>query len=266
MNVDPFGSLIARAVPLAALFSFTSCALIQEDIQFEDDFTGKNLFGVSSGWAFVEADVDLSNGTGPLADPIIGGSDVGDARSDLDPVFGLGLKYFHYITNNWVIGLIYEYRIFDPTPTSPLNAEVDIDDFGTHHFILDGRYQFNPVDKAKRLRPFVGVQLGFVPGVDADGDVNYEPVSALGLPATSERINLDGDSFFTLGFVAGASYLIRENMTFDFGAFYEYALSPTSDQLVLDPYDVPPLDGPSTYDGELLERGLYLSFGVSWIF
>lgn len=266
MNVDRLGSQIARALPLAALFSFTSCALIQEDIQFEDDFTGKNVFAVSSGWAFVEAAVDLENGTGPLADPSIGGSDVGDSRADLEPVFGLGLRYSHYITHNWLIGLLYEYRIFDPESTRPLSADVDIDDFGTHHFILDTRYQFDTVDKAKRLRPYVGVQLGFVPGIDADGTVSYEAVNSLGLPATSERINLDGDSFFTLGFVAGASYLIRENMTFDFGAFYEYALNPTSDQLVLDPYDVPPLDQPSTYDGELLERGLYLAFGVSWIF
>lgn len=271
MNVVSPGSFVARAFPLAALLSlgslgFTSCAVIQKDIQFEEDFTGKNTFGISTGWAFVEADVDLSDGTGPLANPVLGGSDVGSSSTDLDPVFGLGLKYFRYITNNWVLGFIYEYRIFDPESTRPLNADVDIDDFGTNHFIIDGRYQFDPVDRAKRLRPFVGVQLGYVPGIDADGTVSYEPVSALGLPATQEKINLNGDGFFTLGFVAGASYLIRENMTFDVGAFYEYALSPTEDVLVLDPYDVPPLDQPSSYNGELLESGLYLTFGVSWIF
>ncbi len=260
------GSFIARALPLAALLGFSSCAMIQKDIQFEEDFTGKNTFGVSSGWAFTRADVDLSNGTGPLADPILGGSDVGSSTTDLDPVFGIGLKYFHYLTNNWLLGFIYEYRIFDPESTRPLSADVDIDDFGTNHFIIDGRYQFDPVDRAKRLRPFVGVQLGYVPGIDADGTVSYAPVSALGLPATSENINLDGDGFFTLGFIAGASYLIRENMTFDVGAFYEFALNPTQDVLVLDPYSTPPLDQPTSYDGELLESGLYLTAGVSWIF
>ena len=251
---------------LAALPCFTSCALIQEDIKFEGDFTGKNLIGASTGWAFVSADVDLSNGTGPLANPVLGGSDVGSSSSDLEPVFGLGLKYYHYLTNNWLAGVILEYRIFDPESTRPLSADVDIDDFGTTHLIIEGRYQFDPMLKSQRLRPYLGVQLGFVPGVDADGTVSYEPIAALGLPATSERINLDGSSFFTLGFVAGASYLIRENMTFDFGAFYEFGLSPTEDELVLDPYNTPPLDSPSSYDGELLESGLYLTAGLSWIF
>ncbi|MFT7168243.1 MAG: hypothetical protein ACI80K_001370, partial [Paracoccaceae bacterium] len=34
------GSFIARALPLAALLGFSSCAMIQKDIQFEEDFTG----------------------------------------------------------------------------------------------------------------------------------------------------------------------------------------------------------------------------------
>ncbi len=240
--------------------------MIQEDIQFPEDSTGKHVLGASTGWAFVEADVDLENGTGPLANPLLGGTDVGSSTTDLDPVFGMGIKYYHYLTNNWLVGAIYEYRIFDPESTRPLSADVDIDDFGTHHFILDGRYQFDPVDRAKRLRPFVGVQLGYVPGIDADGKVSYGPVGSLGLPATTEDINLDGDHFFTLGFTAGASYLIREGVTFDFGGFYEYALNPTEDELVLNPYSTPPLDGESRYDGELLESGLYLTAGLSWIF
>ncbi|MEM8709338.1 MAG: hypothetical protein AAGG01_00185 [Planctomycetota bacterium] len=266
MTDCPIGSLFQRWLPLAVVACLTSCNLIQKDIAFEEDFTGKHVFGVSSGWAFVEADVDLSNGTGPLANPVIGGSDVGSSTTDLEPVFGLGLKYFHYITNNWLLGIILEHRIFDPEPTRPLSADVDIDDFGTNHIIIDGRYQFDPIDRAKRLRPFVGIQLGFVPEVNADGEVRYEPISALGLPATTENIELNGDAFFTLGFVAGASYLVRENMTFDFGAFYEFALNPTEDTLVLDPYDGGPLGDASEYDGELLESGLYLTAGLSWFF
>lgn len=266
MTDCPIGSFILRWLPLALVSCLTSCALIQEDIAFEEDFTGRHVLGVSSGWAFVEADVDLSNGTGPLANPVIGGSDVGSSSTDLDPVFGIGLKYYHYITNNWLAGFIFEHRIFDPEPTRPLNADVDIDDFGTNHFVIEGRYQFDPVDRAKRLRPFVGIQLGYVPEVSADGEVRYEAIDALGLAATSEDISLDGDAFFTLGFVAGASYLIREDMTFDFGAFYEYGLNATEDRLVLDPYDGGPLGDPSEYDGELLESGLYLTAGLSWYF
>ncbi len=238
-----------------------------EGVKWPEDMTGKNIVGISSGWAFVEADVDLSNGTGPLSDPIFGGSDVGSSTTDLDPVFGIGLKYQRYLTNNWMVGVILEHRIFDPEATRPLGADVDIDDFGTNHIILDARYQFDPIDKAERFRPFVGVQFGYVPEVSADGETRYDAIGPLGIGATTEELSLEGDSFFTLGFVAGGSYLLRESMTLDLGIFYEYALDPTEDQLTLQPYpNNPPLNGASTFDGELLESGIYLSAGLSWAF
>lgn len=253
---------------LGLLVAATSCASFGgEELRFPDDMTGKNILGVSTGWAFVESDIDLENGQGPLANPVLGGSDVGSSTTDLDPVFGIGIKYQRYLTNNILLGFIYEHRIFDPESTRPLSADVDIDDFGTDHFIIDARYQFDPIDKAERLRPFAGVQIGYVPEVKADGDVNYDGVPPLNIGPSTERISLDGSDFFTLGFVVGGSYLIREDLTLDFGAFYEFALNPTEDQLVLNPYPGnPPLDQPSTYDGELLESGLYLTAGISWVF
>ncbi len=258
-----------RAALLAGLIGpcFMSCSMIEKDIAFPEDMTGKNIVGISTGRAFVEADVTLENGMGPLANPILGGSDVGSSTTTLDPVFGVGVKYFRYLTNNILLGAIYEYRIFDPESTRPLSADVDLDDFGTSHFILEGRYQFDPVDSARRFRPFASLQFGFVPGISADGTVSYAPIPALGIPATQEKIDLDGDSFFTLGFVAGGSYLIREALTFDFSVFYEYALNPSTATLILNPYpNNPPLDEPTTYDGELLESGIYITFGLSWTF
>ena len=262
-------AIVSRAALLLGFLapSITSCGTIQKDISFPEDMTGKNVIGVSTGWAFVEAQVNLSNGDGPLADPILGGSDSGSSTTTLDPVFGFGVKYLRYITNNWLVGFIYEYRIFDPQSTRPLNADVDIDDFGTSHFIVEGRYQFDPIDKARRFRPFASVQLGFVPEVNADGTVSYEPIPGLGIPATQEQIKLDGSSFITLGFVVGGSYLIREALTLDFSIFYEYALTPTEGTLTLNPYpNNPPLDQPTTFDGELFERGLYLTLGLSYVF
>lgn len=260
--------LMRAALVLGLVFpGLVSCKMIQKDISFPEDMKGQNVVGVSTGWAWVEADVDLSNGQGPLANPLLGGSDVGSSTTDLDPVFGIGIKYYRYLTNNWLIGALYEHRIFDPESTRPLNADVDIDDFGTNHFILEARYQFDPIDSAGRLRPYAGVQFGYVPEVSADGEARYEPIPALGIPATTEQIELDGDDFFTLGFVLGGSYLLREGMTLDMSVFYEYALDPTEDTLVLNPFpNNPPLDAPTTYDGELLESGIYLSIGLSWTF
>ncbi len=61
--------------------------------------------------------------------------------------------------------------------------------------------------------------------------------------------------------------MLREALTFDFSIFYEYALNPSEGQLTLNPYpNNPPLDSPTTFDGELLESGIYLSLGLSWTF
>lgn len=252
---------LLRVVALAGLAApgLVSCSMIHKDIAWPEDMTGKNLVGVSSGWAFAEATVSLENGEGPIAGPP---NDGGKSTTDLDPVFGMGIKYFRYLTNNFLLGAILEHRIFDPESTRPLSADVDLDDFGTTHLIVEARYQLDPIDEANRLRPFAGVQLGFVPEVKADGVARYAANPGAGLPAVTEEISVEGTEFFTLGFVAGASYLIQEGLTADFGAFYEYSLNATKDQLVLNPYG----GDDTTYDGELYESGIYLTFGLTWAF
>ena len=111
---------------------------------------------------------------------------MGSSTTDLDPIFGLGLKYFRYLTNNWLVGVIFEHRIFDPQSTRPLSADLDIDSFGTNHFILDARYQWDPIDNNRRLRPFVGVQLEYVPEIGADGTW-YAEIPPSGSPRRPRR-------------------------------------------------------------------------------
>lgn len=260
----PAGPTFAASLALAA----ASCrAIVHDGVSFPSDMTGRNLIGISSGWAFVEAETDLSNGQGPLADPLLGGSDVGNSTTDLDAVFGAAIKYYKFVSHHWSVGGLFEHRIFNPDSTRPLNAELDIDDFGTNHFILDVRYWLDPIDRDERLRPFAAVQFGYVPEVNADGIVRYDAIPALGLPATTESIRLEGDEFYTLGFLVGASYLIQSDLTFDFGAFYEFALDPTEDSITLQPFPGAPVVGaPTTYDGELYETGLYFTVGLSWTF
>ncbi len=96
---------LLRVVALAGLTApgLVSCSMIHKDIAWPEDMTGKNLVGVSSGWAFAEATVSLENGEGGLATPP---NDVGKSSTDLDPVFGMGIKYFRYLTNNFLLGAI----------------------------------------------------------------------------------------------------------------------------------------------------------------
>ena len=60
---------------LATCFWAPSCAAIRNsEAKWSEDATGTYQFGISTGWAFVETDVTLENGTGPLANPASGGS------------------------------------------------------------------------------------------------------------------------------------------------------------------------------------------------
>ena len=259
-----FGGLL-----LTACVSATSCASFSDpNAQWPEDSTGTHQFAISSGWAFAQADVELKNGTGPLADPALGGNPNGASTTDLEPVFGLGLRYQYYLTNNWAIGGIIEHRIFDPESTRPLNADVDIDNFGTNHFVFDVRYVMNPVGVKKRIRPYFALQLGYVPGIDADGVVDYgDSFAGIGQPGVTEDINLDGDSFITVGALAGASYLLRDGLSFDVSMFFEKAVTATEAPLILNPVPGTPVLGvESRYDGSLQEEGLYFTFGLSWYF
>lgn len=261
-------STLAKPLSILAATLASCASIVHPDAKWKEDATGTRQFGISSGWAFAEADVELKNGTGPLADPDIGGNPNGASTTDLDPVFGLGLKYFYWLDNNWSVGGIAEYRVFDPDPTMPLSAEVNLDDFGTTHFILDMRYSMDAMGPDSRWRPFAAFQVGYIPEITADGTVNYgDAFDALGFPDQRERITLSGDDFWTLGIVAGASYLIRDGLSFDLGVFYERAITATEATLELTPQPgVGILGETSAYDGSLKERGLYLTFGLSWYF
>jgi hypothetical protein len=254
---------------LAASSGLYSCASIADpSAVWPEDSTGTHQFGISSGWAFAQADVKLKNGTGPLANPGLGGNPNGASTTDLDPVFGLGLRYMYYLTNNWAFGGIVEHRIFDPETTRPLNADVDIDNFGTNHFVFDVRYVMDPVGTKKRWRPYFALQLGYVPNVDADGVVDYgDSFAGVGMPGVTEDIQLEGDAFFTAGALAGASYLLRDGLSLDLSVFYEKAITATESPLVLNPVPgVPVLGVESRYDGSLQEEGVYVTFGLSWYF
>ncbi len=246
-----------------------SCAAISDpEARWAEDATGTYQLGVSTGWAFVQTDVELENGTGPLANPALGGNPNGASTTDLDPVFGLGVRLLYYVSHNWTIGGIIEHRIFDPESTRPLNADVDIDAFGTNHFVFDLRYVADAMGKDKRWRPYAALQFGFVPEVTADGVVSYgDAFAGIGQNNVSENIKLEGDEFFTAGALVGASYLLRDGLSLDLSAFYEVALDSTEDDLVLDPVPGAPVLGtPSVYQGSLKEEGVYLTVGLSWYF
>lgn len=216
--------------------------------------SGLNVFGLSSGWAFYEAEVELSDIGGGL------GGESGKDTSDLEPVFGFALKYSRFLSENFSIGGIFELRTFDGTPTEPLTGEIDPDVFTSLHFLLSSRYFTDPLESMPRVKLFGGVDLGYVDGIALDATVTYPAPGVL-----PEPITLEGDRFFTVAAVAGASVWAGDWLgvasSIDVGGFYEWALDPSEDVVTLQALGVP-----NDVAGTVFPGGLILFVGASFYF
>ena len=208
---------------------------------------GSTTVGTSTGWAFYGAEIEAEGTGGVLA------GETGTDDPDLTPNYGAALKVNRFITDDFSLGLVYELRNFDADPIAPLSAELTADAFTTNHFLLSGRYWLSPKGDAGRWKPFVGLDLGYIPEVDFGAvDVNYPGA----IP--NEDVNIVGSSYWTLGVVAGASYMLKKGLSLDMGAFYEFALTPGEDTLTF------PNLGNATADVEVWPEGLVIFGGLTW--
>lgn len=245
---------------LCATALLASCTTLESGIQhlpghqesLQDPWSavkaGQTSAGFSTGWAFYGAEAE-AEGT------INGNFESGTDSTTLTPRYGGALKVNHYFTDDFSLGFIYEHRNFEADPVSPLSASLVSEPFSTNHFLLSSRYWLAPTGNQKRWRPFIGLDLGYVPEVDF-GEVYVDYPS----PVQDETIQIVGSSYWTLGIVGGASYMIKPGLSLDVGAFYEWAITPGEDTLILNNL------GGSPVDVEVWPSGLIISGGLSWYF
>ena len=214
---------------------------------------GSNELVVSSGWSVYEAKVDVEGQSGALT------GETGSDSTDLEPNFGMGLRYSHFVTDNWSVGLLLEYRSFDADPVMPIAAELDADDYESTHIILANRWYGSPFGEEDRWRPVAGIDVGFIPEIELDATVNYGP-------GLSEEISVEGDSYWTVGALLGLTCLLTDNMAASFGIFYEFPLDSSDDSVVLNV----PVPGvgivPSQLDAEVYPDGFIGFVGLSYYF
>ncbi len=222
---------------------------------WSDKGKGTQTFGVSTGWAFYGAEAEAEGVSGALVDQ--GVPDTGTDDTDLRPNYGGAVKYGYFVTDNLALGLLAELRNFDADPVSPLSATLTTESFTTQHYLLTSRYFLEPKGHENRLRPFLGLDLSYVPGVDF-GSVRVDYPASTGFP--SEFVDIDAGSYWTLGAVGGASYLLRDNLSFDIGAFYEWSITPGEKRLALQNL------GGAEVDLEVWPEGLLVFFGLTWYF
>ncbi len=212
---------------------------------------GTHTVGASTGWAFYEAEVSLDDQSG---EPVLGS---GVATTDLDPIAGGALKYNYFVTDHFVVGLIFEFRTFDPDPVAPLDSEIDADEYTSVHYLFSTRYWSDPFGDDLRFKWFGGLDLNFTPGVDLDATVIYAP-------GFVERVALSGDEFFTLNPVLGVSYLLQDNLSIEGGAFYEFPLNSSDDDLVLNIPNGLGATAANNVAGSLEPEGLIFFAGLTY--
>ena len=253
-------SLDAVAVPAAllALGALCSCNGLTQDAGASDPSrywegigAGTHTLGASSGWGIFSAEVALEDTSGS---PDLGS---GTDDTDLEPIAGGAAKYNYFFTDNFALGGIVEFRTFEADPVAPLESTISPDEYTSIHYLLTTRYYTDPLESNPRIKLFGGIDLGYIDGISLDATVQYSP-------SFQERVTLEGDEYWTLGFVAGASYWLAESLSVEFGAFLELPLDSTDDDLIL---NIPQGGGgtdANLVSGEVTPEGLIFFLGLTY--
>lgn len=246
---------VQRALLLLATVLVGGCAQLTETA-WSNMRQGSQQFGLSSGWAFYQANVEAKGTSGVLQPG--DNKETGNDDTDLDPQYGFAAKYSYLLTDSFSLGGIVEYRSFDPDSVSPLDAKLSSDDFQTWHLTLSSRYFFPPFKKLPRIRSFVGLDLSYVPSVEfSDVEVTYSQSSGIP-PETLDDVS--GSSFWTLSPVIGGQYLLTDHLTLDFGCFYEFPLTSSQESVTFDNL------GGAKADVNVEPEGLIVFGGISLYF
>ena len=243
MNTMKILSALA-ALSLSSCVSLTPPPLEKE--AWADMGEGTSSYGFGSGWAFYGAEIQAAGTGGVLA------GESGTDNTDLAPRYGGALKVNHFFTDDISVGLIAELRAFEADPISPLTATLTADPFETIHLLLSGRYWFDARGEDNRLKPFIGADIGYIPGVDF-GSVRVDYPTF-----PSEYVDIEADGYYSAAAVVGASYLWNDHMSVDFGAFYEFPLTAGETELTF------PNLGDATSRVEVAPEGLICFFGLTF--
>lgn len=235
-------SIACRLGPRLALAALaTSCQTLEHE-PWSQVQAGTQSVSAITGWSSYYAEARFEGESGALE-----GMEDSD-RSVLTPQFGAFVDYKHYLSESFALGAYGGVRSFDPEPATVFGAEFDAEAFETIHLFLTSRYFLPPIGQSRRWRPFLGLDLGYIPEVPLDATVDYGG-------GFTEEVEYDGDDYWTLGFLGAVSYLLRDNLSVEFGAFWEKALDTTDATLTLNV----PGAGPARVDGEL-EPGEWIYF------
>lgn len=212
---------------------------------------GTHTLGLSTGWGMFEGEVALEDKSGS---PDLGS---GTDDTDLTPIAGGAAKYNYWVTDNFTLGGIVEFRSFEADPVAPLASTISPDEYTSIHYLISTRWFTNPLEANPRIKLFGGIDLGYIDGISLDATVQYSP-------SFQERVTLEGDEFWTIAPVVGASFWLTDELSVELGGFYEFALDSTDDDLIL---NIPQGGGgtdANLVSGEVTPEGFVLFLGLTY--
>lgn len=194
-----------------------------------------------------------------VAETILDGTRRGSDTEDVEGRYGaaLGLEYF---VADWLsIGGGIDYRLYEIDDLAPEGLPpVEIEALSTLQLYLALRGYFEPFESAPRWRPFVGLDLAWLPRVDIEYDVDFSEFD-IDLPAQEG----EGEDLVMLGLVAGVLYQWSDRLVFQAGAQYEVPLVPLDADLT---FEIDALSFDFPFFAEFEPRGLIGFVGASYAF
>jgi outer membrane protein W len=249
--MKPFHNLLLL---LAAALLGAGCSSIGQPLTAEpySEFSaGALVAGVSTGASFNTVEAEAAGQSGVLEGQT--GTDEGDLKNK----YGGTLKLSYMFTDNLQVGGAVKIVHAEADPLSPLSATLTAEPFDAYTLIMSSRYFFDPIGESRRWRPYVGIDLGYSLGADL-GSVRVDYPASSGIPTEYEDI--EGSSYWTLGALAGISYLVTDNLSLDMAAVYDRSITSAEGTTVYDNI------GGATADVALDQESFILGIGLSYAF
>jgi hypothetical protein len=158
-------------------------------------------------------------------DPILSLDD-----GDIEGRFGAALRGEYFLTSRLSLSLGADYRVYDIeglTPTPELATAVDRIESLQYFAAL--RYLLPPFESIPRLRPWAGLGIAWLPGVDVGFEVDLSEYGSDNI-----RIDTTGESYLVGAVSAGVLYHWRDRWVVELGLLYETPLNPLEADLGFD--------------------------------
>ncbi|MEX1026005.1 MAG: hypothetical protein WD226_13105 [Planctomycetota bacterium] len=170
---------------------------------------------------------------------------------------GGGLRIERFLDETWSLAGLVEARSFDVRGLSPFGDDLplEVETIEAWQVALQLKHRFRPNALDARFRPWVGVEVAYLPDLSADVTLDLSSFGSSDLELESK-----GEPFFVGALQAGVSVHVAERVLLELGVAYEHALTKLDADLS---FEIAGERVPIT--AEYVPRGWILGWGLTWL-